>query len=85
MLRLHWLALVACAAAQAPPLEELRETALQMPESAPAQSNFGTGLKAVGRLDEAFDRFEEAIRLDPDYTQARMNLAKVLGGRERAE
>ena len=73
--------LVACAfilrASAQPPLAELKQTAEAMPESAPAQSNYGTGLKAAGRLEEAMQRFDEALRLDPTYARAYNNMGNA--------
>lgn len=71
------LIISACLLAQAPPLEELRQTALQQPHSAPAQSNYGTGLKAAGRLEEAMDRFEAALKIDPTYARAYNNMGNA--------
>lgn len=63
---LHALVLLATltyAAAQVPSLEDMRAAALQLPDSAPAQSNYGAALKSAGRLPEAMERFDEALRL----------------------
>jgi hypothetical protein len=32
-----------------------------------------------GQIDEAIRQYQEAIRLKPDYAQARNNLARALG------
>lgn len=74
---LVFLGFSAGAVAQAPPLEQLQATAEQMPNSAAAQSNYGTGLKAAGRVDEALERFEQAIALDPTYARAYNNMGNA--------
>lgn len=75
------LALLACtlalATGQAPSLDTLRKTAEQMPNSAAAQSNYGTGLKSAGRLEEAMERFDMALELDPSYARAYNNMGNV--------
>ena len=75
-----WLltTLASVVSAQAPPLEELRQTAMNMPESAPAQSNYGTGLKAAGRLEEAMERFDKALEIDPTYARAYNNMGNAM-------
>jgi tetratricopeptide (TPR) repeat protein len=82
LLTLHLLlALVGYSLSQAPPLAELRKTAEQQPHSAPAQSNYGTGLKAAGRLDEALDRFDAALQIDPHYARAYNNMGNAFQAR----
>ena len=49
-----------------------------MPDSAPAQSNYGTGLKAAGRLKEAMERFEAALAIDPGYARAYNNMGNAM-------
>ena len=71
------LAFAGNARSQAPPLAELRKTAEQQPHSAPAQSNYGTGLKAAGRLDEAMERFDAALEIDPHYARAYNNMGNA--------
>ena len=69
--------LLLSALAQAPSLETLKATAEQMPDDPGAQSNYGVGLKSVGRLDEAMERFNAAIALDPTYGRAYNNMGNA--------
>src|SRR5206468_9361443 len=39
-----------------------------------AQNNLGSALRAKGRLDEAIGHYQEAVRLAPNYAEARHNL-----------
>jgi protein O-mannosyl-transferase len=41
-------------------------------------NKLGLDLAAVGRMDEAAEQFEEAVRRNPDSSEAHNNLAKVL-------
>ena len=48
-------------------------------EAAPAvQNKFGYDLAALGRVTEAVDHYEQALRLKPDYGLAHLNLAQAL-------
>ena len=42
--------------------------------------NLGVALEGMGRLREAAAEYEEALRLRPDFTQAREGLVRVTGG-----
>jgi len=56
--------------------------ALQFPENATlagVRNNFGITLAMAGRAPEARAEFREALRLDPNLTSARENLARVGG------
>ena len=72
-----WALLLGSCLAQAPSLETLKATAEQMPDDPGAQSNYGVGLKSVGRLDEAMERFNAAIALDPTYGRAYNNMGNA--------
>jgi Flp pilus assembly protein TadD len=41
------------------------------------QNDLGVALGRLGRLDAAVPHFEEALRLKPDFADARVNLARV--------
>jgi serine/threonine-protein kinase len=49
------------------------------PQSSVTYCDLGSALHDMGRLDEATEHYHQAIRLDPDYTAARMKLATALG------
>ena len=46
------------------------------PNHAPAHNNLGLALARLGRLREAAQQFAEAVRLAPNYQEARDNLAR---------
>jgi tetratricopeptide (TPR) repeat protein len=50
-----------------------------------AHNDMGNALEAVGRLEEAIDRFRQALRHDPDFAEAHYNLAGALRSRNRIE
>ena len=53
--------------------------ALQIkPDYAAAHYNLGNVLKAVGRHDEAIERYTRALQIKPDYAEAHNNLGSVL-------
>ena len=45
------------------------------PDDAIAQYNKGVALGGLGRIEEALQAYEEAIRLNPDYFEAFVNKA----------
>jgi len=47
------------------------------PQSAEAHDDLGMALAGMGRFSEAAARFKEALRLEPDFTEARTNLEKA--------
>jgi protein O-mannosyl-transferase len=56
-----------------------RDTVARLPGNARAHNNLGYELSGrPGRLDEAAAQFEEAVRLDPAYADARTNLGNAL-------
>jgi len=55
-----------------------RTRSTSKPESAAAHFNFGTALTVAGRLDEAIDQYQQALRIRPDYGLAHNNLGNVL-------
>jgi spermidine synthase len=61
--------------AQAVPL--LLGVLAQDPADAPAENYLGAALAQQGRLSEAIARFEAALRLQPGYREAQLNLARA--------
>ena len=48
-----------------------------MPDSAEAHNNLGIALASQGKLDEAIDQLQQALRLQPAFVDAQRNLAKL--------
>jgi tetratricopeptide (TPR) repeat protein len=48
-----------------------------MPQSPEAHNNLGIALGSQGRIDEAVAEFEAALRIKPDFVDARRNLDMV--------
>jgi tetratricopeptide (TPR) repeat protein len=46
-----------------------------------AHNNLGAALAAQGRIDAAIEQYREALRIKPDYSHARGNLANAVRGR----
>ncbi|WNG33707.1 tetratricopeptide repeat protein [Archangium violaceum] len=62
--------------------------AMRMPQEAAAHNAQGAKLATEGRMDEALAEFEAAVKVAPDYADARYNLAQLLtkkGDTQRAE
>ena len=51
---------------------------------AEAHFNLGLALELRGQTDEAISHFEEALRLKPDYGEARKKLDAALANRARS-
>ena len=45
------------------------------PDWAAAHNNLGIALASQGRLDEAIARFQQALKIQPDFADATRNLA----------
>ncbi|MFT3784513.1 MAG: tetratricopeptide repeat protein [Nibricoccus sp.] len=61
------------------------DTAAKLPDSKRAHNNLGTALFSENRATEAIEAYQRAVRLDPRYVSALVNLARVqlqIGGRE---
>jgi len=54
------------------------DTLTKNPESCLAQNNLGVILRTRGKLIEAQEHYEQAIRIAPDYLEAHNNLGNVL-------
>ncbi|MBN2070926.1 MAG: fused MFS/spermidine synthase [Candidatus Krumholzibacteriota bacterium] len=55
------------------------------PGNAVTHNDLGIALYGRGRIDEAISHFQEAIRLRPEYSNARINLEKVLAKKRTLE
>ncbi|HEX9932473.1 MAG TPA: tetratricopeptide repeat protein, partial [Allosphingosinicella sp.] len=55
----------------------LARVAAAEPDNSDAHLQLGLALLALGRLDEAEAAFGETLRLAPDYSDARLGLARV--------
>jgi len=64
-------------------LERDRLIAEAVPRSAQAHNNLGGSLLVQGRIDEAIEQLQEALRLDPDHAEAHSNLGVALARRGR--
>jgi len=49
-----------------------------MPKAVEAHNNLGIALGRKGRLEEAVNEFQEALKLNPDYAEAQHNLSSAL-------
>ncbi len=82
-----WMALAACLLAATWTRNEVYRsdeslwgaTVASRPDNERAHNNLGIALEAIpGRLDDAISQYGDAIRLAPDYVEARFNLGKAL-------
>jgi Flp pilus assembly protein TadD len=55
-----------------------------MPNSAGAHSDLGIALASMGQLGQAIDQFKQAVGLEPEFDEARRNLASALQGRRHS-
>ncbi len=62
-----------------------RDTVAKCPGNPRARTNLGFNLQQVGYLQEAIGQYEVALRLDPDYADAHLDLASVLLGLGRPQ
>jgi tetratricopeptide (TPR) repeat protein len=62
-----------------------RTAALHLKEDPEMFNNYGVALFFTGEKEEAVLKFRAALRLKPDYQEARDNLQKVLKARETSE
>jgi Flp pilus assembly protein TadD len=53
------------------------------PGSAELHNNLGVALGRLGRTEESVSHFENALKLKPDYKEARANLTRALHSRDR--
>jgi Flp pilus assembly protein TadD len=47
------------------------------PDSASAHNNLGAALGQMGQISEAIEELKAALRINPNYTDARNNLTKL--------
>jgi cytochrome c-type biogenesis protein CcmH/NrfG len=59
-----------------------RDTIAKNPACWLAYNNLGNVLAAQGHLDDAVEHYAEAVRLNPNYAEARSNLARTLAARK---
>lgn len=55
----------------------------EYPDFADVRNKAGLSLALVGRLDEALEQFDAALRINPEYAEAHLNRAIVLNDLER--
>lgn len=59
-------------------LASYADATARYPNDESLQDGYGSALLADGRLDDAIDRFQAAIRINPNFIPARLNLANAL-------
>ena len=63
-------------------LSHCHRRALELaPDVVEFHNNLAMALRAIGEVDAAVDRFEQALTLEPDYAPAHYNLAQTLEAR----
>ena len=55
------------------------------PQSVQAHNNLGIALGIQGRLDEAIDHFQQALAIQPDFEDARRNLALAVAQKAKTK
>jgi hypothetical protein len=66
-------------------LKTLRELETAEPDNALVQATLGHQALSAGRLDEAEQRFEESLKLDPAQPEVLSNLSEIAGQKGRAD
>ena len=64
-------------------MRELSATVRLRPEDVDARFNLGIALARLGRLDEAIAQLSEAVRIRPDFTEARQALEDAMSLKRR--
>jgi hypothetical protein len=67
------------------PVALWQATVEAVPDNHRAHTNLGAALVAAGRLDEAIERFELALRVKPETPHTGLNLANALAAKGRDE
>src|ERR1700730_11052544 len=61
----------------APELDQTGQIVSDLPSSARAHFNHGAVLQKLGRLEEAREEYDAALRIDPNYVKVHVNLANL--------
>jgi Tfp pilus assembly protein PilF len=61
----------------APELDQATQIVSDLPSSARAHFNYAAVLEKLGRLDEAHNEYDAALRIDPNFTKVHVNLANL--------
>jgi tetratricopeptide (TPR) repeat protein len=60
-----------------------QDTVVKCPQNSRAHNNLATALGLVGRIPEAIEHLQQALRIKPDYAEAHNNLGNALIGSGR--